>query len=222
MSKHAKTLDTRKLEAVEFDGGSRELRVRFDDGCLAAVAVTAFDGFPTKPVKAVSMDRFRHGIEFTFADGSSTDVAADLITWLTNEDYARSYPRDEELGPRIGSNVARLRKQQNITQLELAAEADLQPPNLSRLEAGKHVPTLDVLLRIARALKVSLPSLLSSPQAIAANRSGVAIEPPGRPIRTVGENAMLVRVRKRAGARRAPKRSPSSTRPTVPPSGHRS
>jgi transcriptional regulator with XRE-family HTH domain len=170
MPKYPKILDTRKLETVAYDPNARTLSVRFDDGCMATVSADTFKEFPDQPPVRVAMNGTRHAIEFHFADGTMHDVAADYITWLTNEDYARAYPEDQEIGPRIGSNVARLRKDRGISQVALAAAAEMQPSNLSRLESGKHEPTLDVLLRVASALGVALAALMDPPRETGSTR----------------------------------------------------
>lgn len=48
--------------------------------------------------------------------------------------------------------IARLRIAQGLTQEELAERAGLRQPNIARLEAGKHAPSLDMLRRVAAAL----------------------------------------------------------------------
>jgi transcriptional regulator with XRE-family HTH domain len=78
---------------------------------------------------------------------------------LIDEAYRRDYP-DDDIGPHVGANVAALREREGISQAELAKAANIRGPNLSRLETGKHVPTLGVLLRVAQALHVTLGKLL--------------------------------------------------------------
>jgi DNA-binding XRE family transcriptional regulator len=166
MATNIDKLHTRLIEGVGYDKTRRAVSVRFDDGDIAEATLEALR-VAIKPIENITIDEFRRGIEIRFADGSMHDVAADYFTWLTDADYAAAYPTDDTLGPRVGANIARLRKQRGMTQVALAAATDMQAPNLSRLEAGRHVPTLDVLLRIARALDVPLPTLLSPPPRVA-------------------------------------------------------
>ena len=44
------------------------------------------------------------------------------------------------------------RKRQGMTQQELADITGIQPPNLARIESGKHIPTLVVLEKYVSAL----------------------------------------------------------------------
>ncbi len=48
--------------------------------------------------------------------------------------------------------LARLRIAQGLTQAEVAERAGVRQPNIARLEAGKHEPTLGLLRRVAAAL----------------------------------------------------------------------
>lgn len=60
----------------------------------------------------------------------------------------------------FGRNVRKVRLEQDLTQEQLAFEAELQRSYVSELEAGKRNPTLDVVEAIADALKVKAHELL--------------------------------------------------------------
>lgn len=152
-------LHTRLIEAVSYDKKNGTLSVRFDDGDLATATLADLK-LPNKPIQRIAVDEFRRGVEVHFRDRSTHDISADYFTWLAQPDYAAAYPADASLGPRVGANVVTLRKQRGLSQAALAAAAGMAAPNLSRLESGRHVPTLDILLRVSKALGVSLPVLL--------------------------------------------------------------
>jgi transcriptional regulator with XRE-family HTH domain len=61
----------------------------------------------------------------------------------------------------LGRNVRRLRQQREITQEQLAFDAQIDLTYLGGIERGKRNPSLLVMARIAEALSVSLPKLLS-------------------------------------------------------------
>lgn len=170
----------RKLASVGYDRGRRTVSVRFADGDLATVTLDALE-VPSESVERVELDEFRRGVEITLADGTMHDVAADFFTWLTRPDYAAAYPADDALAGRIGRTVVALRKARRVTQAALAAASGMLASNLSRLESGKHVPTLDVLLRIAGALEISLDQILAPPpkRAIGKRSPAPAAQPRG-------------------------------------------
>ena len=48
------------------------------------------------------------------------------------------------------------RKAKGITQTELARRTGISQPNITRFESGKYNPSLDMMVRIATALEMSL------------------------------------------------------------------
>jgi transcriptional regulator with XRE-family HTH domain len=61
----------------------------------------------------------------------------------------------------VAKNVGRLRRQKGLTQEELAFQAKIDLTYLGGIERGKRNPSLLVMARIAKALSVPLPKLLS-------------------------------------------------------------
>ena len=64
----------------------------------------------------------------------------------------------------IGARIRELRKEQGLTQEDVADMAKLNPSYYGRIERGEINVTVDTLLKIADALKVDLTSLLGLPQ----------------------------------------------------------
>ena len=60
----------------------------------------------------------------------------------------------------IAANVKRLRTEQGLTQERLAHEAELDLTYIGGIERGRRNPTVNALVRIAKALGVRLPDLL--------------------------------------------------------------
>ena len=54
------------------------------------------------------------------------------------------------------SELKDIRIKKKISQTELAEKTGLKQANIARLENGKHFPTLDTLLRIAKVLGLIL------------------------------------------------------------------
>jgi transcriptional regulator with XRE-family HTH domain len=61
----------------------------------------------------------------------------------------------------FGKNVRRWRGQRRLTQEQLALEAKIDLTYMGGIERGKRNPSLMVMGRIAKALSVPLPKLLS-------------------------------------------------------------
>ena len=62
-------------------------------------------------------------------------------------EYEKLLPRYEAI-----EQIIRARKEQNITQAELAKRVGTQKSNISRLESGNYNPSLDFLAKVAESL----------------------------------------------------------------------
>lgn len=79
---------------------------------------------------------------------SFEEMKADM---LKDEEFKTEY---EKWKPRYEAieQIIRARKEQNITQSELAKRVGTQKSNISRLESGNYNPSLDFLAKIAESL----------------------------------------------------------------------
>lgn len=74
---------------------------------------------------------------------------------LKDNEFKAEY---EKLKPRYEAieQIIKARKEQNITQAELAKRVGTQKSNISRLESGNYNPSLDFLVKVSEALGKSL------------------------------------------------------------------
>lgn len=63
---------------------------------------------------------------------------------------------DESIKKSIGAKIKAARVNRGLTQSALAEKVDMDEKQLSRLESGKHYPTLKTLLAIANILEMRL------------------------------------------------------------------
>lgn len=68
-----------------------------------------------------------------------------------------------EIRLRIASNIRRLRKNQELTQEELAHRAKLALRHLQKIEAAEVNVTLDTLVKLAYALNIDLIEFFQEP-----------------------------------------------------------
>ena len=81
----------------------------------------------------------------------------------------------EELKPIIARNIARLRQQAGMTQLELAEKLHYSDKAVSKWERGESIPDVGVLKQIADLFRVTVDSLLvEEPSAPVAQPSSCA------------------------------------------------
>lgn len=70
---------------------------------------------------------------------------------LQDEEFLKEY---DKLKPRYAviSQIIEARKEQNLTQAELAKRVGTQKSNISRLESGNYNPSLDFLIKVVHCL----------------------------------------------------------------------
>lgn len=62
---------------------------------------------------------------------------------------------------RIGQRIAELRKEQGMTQTQLAERCGLQQAHIARIEAGRHSVGLDTLAQIADAMGMKIDFIIN-------------------------------------------------------------
>jgi transcriptional regulator with XRE-family HTH domain len=67
----------------------------------------------------------------------------------------------------LANNLRQLREARGVTQQQVAKVAGVPRPTLANLESGGANPTLGVLVKVARALQVSVEELIGPPRAAA-------------------------------------------------------
>ena len=99
----------------------------------------------------------------TQASGNTFEIPWDDVLYHcepTYEYYKHRAGSLEQDNLRIGQRIRGVRKRKGLTITALAERAGMKRPNLSRLERGKHRPSLDTLERIAEALGVPVAELV--------------------------------------------------------------
>jgi DNA-binding XRE family transcriptional regulator len=77
--------------------------------------------------------------------------AASLLAYVVTQKHRRL----------LGEGIRKQRKLAGLTQEKLAEKVDINPVYFGQIERGYKVPTVDVLLRIAKALKIRVRDLVN-------------------------------------------------------------
>ena len=78
----------------------------------------------------------------------------------TDINHPTPYPAPNPLCQQLGANIRKLRRRNHLTQEKLSEIVFSTQKYISRIETGYAHPSLELCLRIARALHVSLDELL--------------------------------------------------------------
>lgn len=155
--------DSRRVVAAYVDTHGDELVCAFADGEVVRVAPSKL-GVPSRPRVVLAVpDDFGAGIVLLRIDGSQDECAADLVRYTTDAPYrvAHAVGEGKSLARRVGARARRLRQALGMTQCELAGRLGVAAPNYARLEAGRHVPSVTTLVRLAQVLGVPLEHLVA-------------------------------------------------------------
>lgn len=126
----------------ETDSGAAVVEIRFDDDARRAHVVLDDAATFSIDVDGVGAPAPR-GIAAASGDGVSHTLPIDGVT--------------------LGKRMRELRVAAGLTQAELARRTGIHRPNIARVEAGRHTPSLETVARIAQAIGVSPTKVLSGP-----------------------------------------------------------
>ncbi|MCA9580541.1 MAG: helix-turn-helix transcriptional regulator [Myxococcales bacterium] len=94
------------------------------------------------------------------ASGRSVQLRAGQLAQSQNGHDGSAIPALD--GTQLGARLRELRLLAGLTQAELARRTGIHRPNIARVEAGRHTPSLETLSRLATAIGVSTTTVFSS------------------------------------------------------------
>lgn len=151
-----------KIRDARYLVGENRFVVTFESGKEYSFARSALDCDDGTDVVSVKVDGRRFFFQVTQASGNEYEVPWDRVLYEAEASYPyyRGNRARVEKSGAVAAQVRNLRKAKGMTQAQLARAAGILRPNLSRIEAGKHRPTLETLERFAAALKVPVVDLI--------------------------------------------------------------
>jgi DNA-binding XRE family transcriptional regulator len=168
-----KEFETRLAGAAYVDAIAT-LVVKFADGRVHAVALTDLEGADDTPVERVSLSSDGYAVLLEQCSGNRLEVPWDVVLHHAEPNHAfyrgryRGTEADddsEEGGLRraeaIGERVRRERAKRMWTLADMSVLTGIKVPNLSRLEKGRHLPSLETLERVADALGLPVAALVA-------------------------------------------------------------
>ena len=151
-----------KIRDARYLVGEDRFLVTFDSGKEYGFARPALDCDDGTDVVSVKVDGRRFFFQVTQASGNEYEVPWDRVLYEAEASYPyfRGNRAKVEKSGAVAAQVRKLRTAKGMTQAQLAHASGILRPNLSRVEAGKHRPSLETLERIASALKVPVVDLI--------------------------------------------------------------
>ena len=152
-----------KIRDARYLVGEDRFLVTFDSGKEYSLPRSALEPDDRTEIAAVRVDAKRFFFRVLQASGNNYEVPWDRVLYEAEPSYPhyrgnRAQPRKSSAP---GNRLRQLRKARGLTQAQLARATGILRPNLSRIEAGKHRPTLETLEKLAAALKVPVVELIA-------------------------------------------------------------
>jgi len=97
------------------------------------------------------------------ANGKQFSLRAEALAsaHVINGVNGHAPPSPDIDGKRLGARLRALRLSKGMTQAELARRTGIHRPNIARVEAGRHTPSLETLARLASAIGVPTTRVLA-------------------------------------------------------------
>lgn len=159
-------LDSESVVAVRFSRARpNTFWVEFGDGFSGYVSWRALgmeEVIEDLEAESAMVGRRCKTIELTTKDGELFEIDSVAVRAVLDRDVERALSEEARLSDEaVGERVRAARRSARLTQTELGTRAGLDQAVISRLEQGKHEPRVDTLRRVAAALEMRLPELLS-------------------------------------------------------------
>lgn len=140
--------------------------VRMENGKPYILPVSDLTEADSSGVTKWSVAKGRNYFRVTQESGNKFEVPWDDVLFHCEPEY-RYYkgkpPQngEKDAATRIGQAVRRLRETKGYSIQKLAEKSGMKRPNLSRLEHGKHQPSLETLERLAAALDAPIVDIIA-------------------------------------------------------------
>ncbi len=166
LTRRAGARRSRRFEYLTVSPRGGELLAILADGSAILVPRPAHPADDKSDVASIILadDALRATLELV--SGARFEVGADDIIMRANGSSnghatAEGSALGEIDGQRLGARIRSLRLAAGLTQAELARRTGIHRPNIARVEAGRHTPSLETLARLASAIGVPTTRVLT-------------------------------------------------------------
>jgi DNA-binding XRE family transcriptional regulator len=153
-----------RFEYLSVSPRGTELLAILGDGQSALLARPVSEEDDGSEIAAINLAEDARAAEVELSSGARFTVsAAELAGAKPGNGSSASIPATlgDVHGVRLGQRLRALRLSAGLTQAELARRTGIHRPNIARVEAGRHTPSLETLARLAAAIGVPTTRVLS-------------------------------------------------------------
>jgi DNA-binding XRE family transcriptional regulator len=160
----------RRFEYLAVSPRPDELLAILADGTTALLPRPVSDADDGSEVASISLGHGAETATLLLANGAELSLRATAIGAAFASNRPSTPPTNGNGhghaavaidGVRLGARLRELRVAAGLTQAELARRTGIHRPNIARVEAGRHTPSLETLARLASAIGVSTTTVLT-------------------------------------------------------------
>lgn len=148
----------RRFEFVTVSPRSGEVLAILGDGHSVLLRRPVHKVDDGSEVVAISLEDDASVALLTLESGTTLSLQASSLAPQDTPAPGGGIPID---GVRLGARLRELRLEAGLTQADLARRTGIHRPNIARVEAGRHTPSLETLSRLAGAIGVPTTRVLS-------------------------------------------------------------
>jgi DNA-binding XRE family transcriptional regulator len=161
---------SRRFEYLAVSPRPAELLAILADGTATLLARPVSEADDGSEVASISLGAGAESATLTLASGRKVELRASSVETNANHASRPSAPPVNGHasagaiaidGVRLGARLRELRVAAGLTQAELARRTGIHRPNIARVEAGRHTPSLETLARLASAIGVPTTLVLA-------------------------------------------------------------
>lgn len=160
-----------RISDVAYVDSMATLVVKFVSGRTYAVPLAELEGVDGSPVTGVVLGSYGYAAVVEQESGNRLEAPWDVILYHAEPSYhfykhgsavAEAAAGREDIGARV--RLERLER--SWTLADLSARTGIKVPNLSRLEKGKHLPSLETLEKVSDAFGLPVVALVATRRAV--------------------------------------------------------
>lgn len=157
----------RRFEYLTVSPRPDELLAILGDGSSALLKRPVNKSDDNSEVASITLADDARTASITLASGAQFVVRADEVVGraalglLSSANGSSGTNGGVVDGARLGAKLRALRLAAGLTQAELARRTGIHRPNIARVEAGRHTPSLETLARLAHAIGVPTTHVLA-------------------------------------------------------------
>lgn len=161
LARRADASRARRFEYLTVSPRGGELLAIFSDGNAVLVSRGVLDDDDGTPIEAIALEDDAQRAALTLQSGKTLELTTATVARKSLLGGGSNGTSNGQVdGVKLGQRIRELRLAAGLTQAELARRTGIHRPNIARVEAGRHTPSLETIARLANAIGVPTTRVL--------------------------------------------------------------